>query len=49
MGMDAIRPDATRTAVEHPASPSRNESEGDPQGATDRGDGPAAALVNNEQ
>ena len=45
MGMETIRPDATRSSPERPSSP----TEGDARPASETGDGPAAALVNNEQ
>ena len=45
MGMETIRPDATRAASNRPSSSSSTEST--PPAAA--GDGPAAALVNNEQ
>jgi chromosome partitioning protein len=45
MGMETIRPDATRAAPKRPSSSSSTE----PTPPAAAGDGPAAALVNNEQ
>jgi chromosome partitioning protein len=45
MGMETIRPDATRAASKRPSSSSSTE----PTPPAAAGDGPAAALVNNEQ